>query len=582
MKSRYFTLLNLVCATSLIIFAFAVLSVQAAEDEKTYDIRLTKTAGIEHDIQKVEDKKVLTETVTVREGDWVWQLLRERGLLEKRNLAQVLSVLKKLNKSLANIDQIEPGEKLVIPLKIVPLEGPPALAGTAVETQASIPDLKDMDLDKYTVEPGDSVIKVIKGRYNIPTKELHTTYLDMVKKLNPSIENLDLIHPGQKITLPIYSPQVVREAIRPAPLPRPVPLPEEAQTSHSPLAQELQSIVEALGERWIDTGRHFVPTPSGGQIDLEAASFPIMDLRSGLRVVVDLNNQLPDRMGNLIQSSWRNYRVVHLTEVDDLRSALDRILRKCDYSKVIGRGETMEVTGDIPIEIKGDWIIKFSEDDSGIIPGIVVINLNDDNHLHTPGVLKNYLASQGIKIIDYPEKADPIPEENVEDPRLKPCSDPSTLVESLLTLTGREFDAQVKIPVYQSEKADLKLVVRADFFLNVDGKDAIIDMTGLGPEITTFLREHQLSLLSLAGEKDPLALISKTLDFVGVQFHKGPLSFMTADKASPKNISFTIPGILFLNPKEMAIFATQKILPDDIAAFVGQKGYKILGLTFPG
>jgi hypothetical protein len=90
---------------------------QERDGEETYSITLVQTAEVDKEIITVDEKKVLTEAITVVKGDHIWQLFRERGLLKKRNLRQLLSMLQKLNKSLTNLDLIYPDQKIVIPSK---------------------------------------------------------------------------------------------------------------------------------------------------------------------------------------------------------------------------------------------------------------------------------------------------------------------------------------------------------------------------------------------------------------------------------------------------------------------------------
>ena len=50
---------------------------------------------------------------------------------------------------------------------------------------------------------------------------------------------------------------------------------------------------------------------------------PLLELAHAReRVILDLDNKVPERMEKLIGSSWGNYRVVHIAEDEDLRSAL--------------------------------------------------------------------------------------------------------------------------------------------------------------------------------------------------------------------------------------------------------------------
>jgi hypothetical protein len=153
-----------------------------------------------------------------------------------------------------------------------------------------------------------------------------------------------------------------------------------------------------VGEEWIQSGDHFVPLDSRGSINLKAASFPIIYLQNGQTVIVDLNNELPKDIGSLIQSTWANYQIVHLTDKEDLRSAVARILSICNYPKVFEKGEPLELKGDINFRVTGDWIISLSENGSESKPTYVVINLIDDYTEPTSWLVKRYFEREGVKI----------------------------------------------------------------------------------------------------------------------------------------------------------------------------------------
>ena len=491
----------MVCAL-LIIFSLIWHS-SAQENEQTYSIDLVKTPETEKQIHKLGDKKILSEVYTVKEGEWITKLLRKKGLTDQYKIHELLALFKKLNKSMQNLDLIYPGDKIIIPIKIVPVGNISNSKVVSLEEERRQPsELKDIDFDQYTVKLGDELIRIVKGRYKIPQQHIYNEYLRLVKQLNPSIKNPDKIYVGQKIRLPVYSPEIVRRPITPL-------ASSETEISHTqndkpnPLAHDLSMVFLEIGEEWVQTGKHFIPLKSGGQIDLNAISFPIINLKSGQRVIVDLNNKLPDKMGTLIETNWENYRVAHLLKEDDLRSALNKILKECNYPKVYKKDEPYESDGHIPIKITSDWIIALPKDGSNDRTGLIVINLVETGALYTPQAIKNYLKGLNISVIDYPPQKNGTPEVAGQAEILEGGRDPVSLMKTVLELMGQPFSTQVEIPVYQGNRADFKLIINADFFLKNREKDTIIDITGLAPEVILFLKEHQFSVLSLATEKDP-------------------------------------------------------------------------------
>jgi len=570
------------------------------KDEETYSISLTQTADpeieAEQEIQVVEKKeaftlegkKIVTETYTVKKGDHLWQLLRQRGLLEKKNLPELLAALKKLNSSFSNLDLIFPGDKIVIPITITPATGLPALARTGEETVISLEQLKDLKLENYTVQQGDSLIKVVKGRYSLTNDQISEAYLQALARLNPEISNLDRIYPGQVVRLPIYTPQIVRMPVKRGEPARPVETAQPALPASSlapeqpkgppPLSRQLTEFFALLGEEWMNTGEHFIPLKAGGQLNLKAEAFPILSLGNGQRVIVDLHRELPEKMAQVIAANWDNYKVVHFKGDEDLRAALNKILAACEYYKIYKQGEPLEMRGDFTLQVSADWIIQTSEDRSRTL----LINLADKSGARIPPELRSFLMNYGVKSIEYPpsqqnsaEPAAPAAKSDV----LVAGKDKAAVIESVLNLTGQTFTRDVEMPVVQGHKSGVSLMVKADFFLYVDGKDSIIDFTGIGPDIIPLLKEYKVSVLSLANEQDPALMVPKILDFIGVKFDSKPHPFTASGKDDSKNFKLIIPGIVFRDNRGQNVFASHSKLPDDIAEFLSRRGYKVLSLA---
>lgn len=595
MKSYNQTVKNILflCVILLPVLAFPRVSLpQEENEEETYAISLVQTAEEDKEILEVEDKKVLAETYTVKKNDRVWQILRERDLLKKRNLSEILATLKKLNSSLTNLDLIYPGQKIVVPLVITPLDGEPRVAEETIKSPPEAPietpreevpvplaEIKDLELENYTIKPDDALIRVINSRYDINEKEL-SEYLQLVKRLNPSIDDLNIVHPGQRVKLPVWSPQTVKVPIlTPPPSPPASPGDKEQKREKAVLGRQLGEIFSQMGEEWVQAGDHFIPLQSGDHMNLESESFPRLNLVSGYTVIVDLNNELPENMARLIETNWETYRIIHLNKDDDLARAFYRILSVCSYAKVYTLGEPLQLGGDIPLRITGDWIIKPTPESTDKNEKVTVITLLDEQTPKTPQSIKDYLSGLGIEVIDYPSGTDDTPSSGGGVEILSPGENISSLVEIILRKTGQSFSKDVDIPIVKGGDTGFRLTIGADFFLKVRGKDAIIDLDGSSPDMIALLEEHQLKILSLFGEEDSYSILRNTLEFLGVPIDSGPHDFMASERDERKDIRLTIRGIVFQDQEGQNILATQLNIPEEIARFLSQRGYHLLRLS---
>jgi hypothetical protein len=566
----------------LLVILFAFGQAFSQEGEETYSISLVQTAEVDKhqnkEVREVDNRKVLAENYTVKKGDHIWQLFRERKMLQKKDLPELIAVLKRLNPSLTNLDLLYPGQRVVIPLTLTPLKGLPVLAHAAPETTLPLEALKDLDLENYTVRSGDALIRVVRERFHVSEKEISGQYLQMLKRVNPAIEDLNRIYPGQIVKLPVFSSYMVHEPIEHRKPPAP-PAEKKQAVQVANLGQQLTEIFSLMGEEWLNTGEHFIPLKSGGQINLKADSFPVLNLSNGNRVIVDLHEELPERMAQVITSNWDNYRVVHLNKEDDLKKALDKIFPVCGYYRVYKQGEPLELVGDIRIRMTADWIIQpLPPPDKGLGP-MTLITLTDKGTARMSPEIRSFLEGIGLKVIEYPpsENSKPVSLANVEI--LNPGNDVPGLVEMVLNLRGQAFSKDVEVPVYQGQKTQFSMLIKADFFLYIGGKETIIDCSGLGEDTLALLRDQGIPVLSLHDEKDPSLAVSRVLQFIGVQFDSKPHPFMAASRGETRNIEMTIPGIVFQDDHGQKIFASRLKLPDQIVGFLSQRGYKVLSLA---
>jgi hypothetical protein len=547
----------------------------AKEEEETYNISLVKTAdvGKANQVHEVEGKKVLTETYTVKDGEHLWQLLRERKLLEKRNLSELLSVLKKLNSSLGNIDMIHPGDKIIIPLVISPIGGIPAPSKESPPEAVPLEAINDVDLEDYVVQQGDSIIKIVEERYDIPPRELYNQYLSRLKEINPFIKDLNSVYPGQKIKLPIYSPKVLRMPIKEQPVAEPMTAPQKEAIKV--IAAQLGDIFTLMGEQWLQTGDHFFPLKTSGQLKLNAATYPIIDLASGRKVIVDIYNDLPEKMETIITSNWDEYKIVHLDVKDDLKQAFDRVVQSCGYKKILNAGEPYISGGEFPIRITADRIVIQDQGASSPTERIFVFNFLDENSVRTPEALRKLLESKGIRIIDYPSLPESKENEDISQDILDAQDDLNSFIITLLDMAGQKYVTDVELPVFQSEKADINLAIKADISFQAAGRDHVIDLSGLGKDIIKLLQEHQVPVFSVPRTSASTDILTGLLEFLGLRYNDRVHQFSSQGASDPHNISVNIEGVVFRDVNGKDIFATSIKLPRELIAFLNMNGYKV-------
>jgi len=573
---------------TIIIFACLILStrlltpVAHGEENDTFSISLVQRATV----KKMRGREVIYERYEVKKGDYIWKLLRQRGLLKRPDLSELLSLVKSMNPSLTNLDLIHPRQTILIPLNIIPVKGYKEGKELDQEQMLDSTSLEDMDFEDYVVKPGDTLTMIVKNRFDISPEFFYDHYLNLIQKFNPTLANPDLIIPDQVIRLPIYSPEIVRMPIKAkderAALRKiqPTKTPDTAQTLA--LKRGFKDIFSQMGEEWVDTGEQYIPLKAGGQVTLKADSFPVLNLSSGGRLIVDIKSELPEDIAQLIETDWEDYRVIHLAKNNDLKAAMDKVLSACNYYSIVRAGDCFKMAGDIGLTIAGDWALIPQKGEGDIPDKIVTITVIRSRAEQTPRTVKAYLEKLGIIVIDYPdfigsdvasEQAPVLKEITIEKDTDFP------LPTLLLNLVGQPFSTRVKMPLYGGKDPTFNVIIQADLFFNRDGKDCIIDTTGLSPHIVSLLRKHHIHVLSLSGLKEPLRMASLVLDFLGLPFASKSHRFPAAAREETRDITLSFSGVSFADKAGKMILATEKRIPNELVFFLNKLGYQVLDLT---
>ncbi|MDY0131979.1 MAG: LysM domain-containing protein [Desulforegulaceae bacterium] len=157
----------------------------------------------EYQIFNIEGAKYLCATHIVQEGDYLYKILRERGTYSKNKL----NSLRILNPQLKNINKIEPGQLIYLPIRIAKenefkdIESGRILVPFI--TKENIEDLLKEYSGPYEVKPGDTVSKLLSNTLYTKwgTRE-YTRGVKLFEYINPEIENINLLSKGQNIKLP--------------------------------------------------------------------------------------------------------------------------------------------------------------------------------------------------------------------------------------------------------------------------------------------------------------------------------------------------------------------------------------------
>ncbi len=133
------------------------------------------------------DVSGVTTPYKVKQGDTLRKIFLREFQARPQDLPQLYRSFRHHNPGIKNLDSIYPGKKVMIP----GIQRKKKAAQTAPDTS-----------NVYVVKRGQHLAMILREMYGLPDDLIFHVYMDKIRKLNPDIENLDLLFAGQKIRLP--------------------------------------------------------------------------------------------------------------------------------------------------------------------------------------------------------------------------------------------------------------------------------------------------------------------------------------------------------------------------------------------
>lgn len=356
---------------------------------------------------------------TVDKGEYVYSILRSFDVPEGR-LPLMAQKLKRLNPHIKDLDRIEPGAQLNLPQSIRNDGSAPAgrKARSEPDRQADPPDPSDVEPLPYTVAKGDYLSKILREKLELPDRLIFDEYIDLFKKLNPDIENINALEVGQRVRLPAPSGhpslaearqaaaagQQKRKPQKPEPQP---PEPQnatqekESEVEASPQPSEnkatVLSMLSKLGFRFAPGKDMLYPFPDQGWLQINLEQMPLANAPWGDSILFVPENVSQRIEGRDFQSAGLTVCVVPTSwdlpqTFQSLEEASQRQIIAWDQGRslILNQGHgVLEVQADI-------LLIK----DSGTGKRYYPFNLNPEPGRSPSQLLLAYLAKNNIRLYE--------------------------------------------------------------------------------------------------------------------------------------------------------------------------------------
>ncbi|GAB4368569.1 MAG: hypothetical protein Kow00128_14020 [Deltaproteobacteria bacterium] len=516
-----------------------------------------------------EGKKSFYEVHTVSKGESLWKILRRNSPLFPANFADAVRAFRRANPAVRDPGRLIPGQKVLIP------------TGRSEKIRRM---LEEGRLASYRIRRGDSLLRILAER-GVP-REDRGRYLSAVREWNESVRDVDRIFAGRTLLLPTAeyfagpaaAPAARVASIAPAPeteeptperegaageaLTRGVPeqpgqesvpaakpeaqlvappgsIPEGGSSISRPGAEPgtgapaaatatryrglLADLAAGLGEKWIDRGTLYLPIPSGGEIVLDLGDYPVVRLSTGVDLLIDFRDALPDDVRALITATWKNYRVVGMATAPGPLDRVDRFLRAAGYHSVREGKAHPLVIGESPaVSIPADRIVLKTE--QSLLRGeVYLIKEVPESPGEELAAVLRYADRVGIRVL--PFAADPaagegflvgIPEAE-DGPDLPAESVPRGGLEAVdyaLSFLGLPASSTEKISIGGKGGA-FQLTVQPERIFTAGGKRHVVDTGKMSDPLKAIVRDSGYEIFSVGRKESGRSIFRRILDLSG-------------------------------------------------------------------
>ncbi|MBF0397175.1 MAG: hypothetical protein HQK78_10400, partial [Desulfobacterales bacterium] len=250
----------------------------------------------------------------------------------------------------------------------------------------------DILCDSYTVAPNDYIIKIFRQKGEISYKDF-SEFLQIFKRLNPSVTDLNLIKPGESILIPLkkLDPNTWDENdtdLVTIPFVKVKNL-KESQQNIEKRFFTFEQAADILDAELINSGVYYFPKEEGGEdFELDTSKNPLIFFKSGKRIVLNQGQSFQDSELNVIESFWKGSKVFSVSSSMPLKQILEIILEGEKSNK-----ELSFLDNGIEVKISCNYIFK--EDNN-----TTCITLINDNIECVSVPIYKYLNARGAKIKD--------------------------------------------------------------------------------------------------------------------------------------------------------------------------------------
>jgi hypothetical protein len=331
MKKTFILKLFIFIVTAL--FAYAALPLSVYSGTKG-----VKTSYKRYSIFKYKNEDVLCEPYTVTKDDWLYKIFRKKGEISEQDFPKFIVIFKKINPAINNVDAIEPGVNILIPLKKVDQKEYDQNASGEVDipvvefsAMSAKLNLKPF-IQKHKIQKGETISDLIDKDFLKKSGAISKEGLKVFQLANPDIKNINIIYEGADVYLP--DPSIKSQSWFQSLLSGKIPTTEtknqkletvQSNIDAHELAQ-LKKYAALIGGTLLSQGKMYFPGKNETSQMLNLSSSPVIETEDGSKILIISDNNVNAELLEYVQNYWKGIKTQLISETSD--KIKDRVKNK--------------------------------------------------------------------------------------------------------------------------------------------------------------------------------------------------------------------------------------------------------------
>jgi hypothetical protein len=586
---------GLLAKLSLSIFGFLLLLL-ATYQPPVFAAVLYKSYLVKYD----RGWDILCDPYVVQKDDWVYKIFRQKGELSAKDFREFLSIFRRLNPHIQNIDRIRPNQHIIIPLKkIEPGTFPDQASGTVTipfVTISKVTDLINSYASSYEVRRGDSISKLLSKQFGQYGSKSYQEGVQLFKTINPQVVDLNFIYVGQQLKLPESAIQnqawyqslfdkagrIKKElggtTFGSPPPPAPTAVVSEVTSTEDPISET----VAALDGKLRNRGTYFFPRKGEADFELDLSRFPVMELKDGTRIVFANKTDAARADLDELPSLWDKVRIIDVEEDSQAQTLLSSIQ---ETETAMPLTEVTFSDYGLNVTVTAKWIKASPPDPDGIVRHTCISSIEAKSQ-RTPDTIIRYLDQHNIVIKDILENktlADMQPDTASSDPYVLP--DILALVpiqrkafaRDLIEALGGHYakDIAVSFPY-----AGIQIQAVSNLVSTPSGKEFLLDFGDLYGDAVQEIEKTGLKVVQIKHDTDIKSLISIILSELEESYINDPILY-AARRPVQFNTKMSFKGFMVTKQNGSRILISVLPLHNSILQFLNQDKIKVILVGVP-